>query len=244
METEDKKIHSTVQSLEIGFSVIEIIAESPIPLKFNEIQERSNMTKSNLYKYLNTLTKIGVVTRDAYSGTFHLGTKLLEYNKNFHNQQDITTIVTPFIREMSIHTGNTVFLMLPTFNGPLISKFFSPGQAINIGGQIGALLAPNTSAGKIFAAFYKDPIINDWKQKAEETIDPFELEKAFAERIIFSFEPLESNISSIAFPILDNQEDLKCVITVVGFNSNIDFDLNSELVNYCRDIQKKISAIF
>ena len=65
MENEDKKIHSTVQSLEIGFSVIEIIAESPIPLKFNEIQERSNMTKSNLYKYLNTLTKIGVITRDA-----------------------------------------------------------------------------------------------------------------------------------------------------------------------------------
>ncbi|HWL13339.1 MAG TPA: helix-turn-helix domain-containing protein [Ureibacillus sp.] len=244
METEEKKIHSTVQSLEIGFNVIEIIAESPIPLKFNEIQERSNMTKSNLYKYLNTLTKIGVVSRDGYTGTFHLGVKLLEYNKKFHAQQDITTTVTPYIREMSMDTENSVFLMLPTFNGPLISKFFSPGQAINIGGQIGALLPPNSSAGKILAAFYRDPVNEEWKKEAENTVNSLELEKALKEKIIFSFEPLEKNISSIAFPILDSNDELKCIITVVGFNSNIEFDSNSELANYCREIQKEISAIF
>ncbi|HWK24848.1 MAG TPA: helix-turn-helix domain-containing protein [Ureibacillus sp.] len=244
MENEDKKIHSTVQSLEIGFNVLEVIAESPTPIKFSEIQERSQMTKSNLYKYLNTLTKIGVVSRDPYSGTFHLGMKLLEYNKKFHAQQDITAIVTPFLREISMQTENSVFLMLPTFNGPIISKFYSPGEAITLGGQIGAILPPNTSAGKIFVAFYKDPLNDEWKQKAKETIDPWELKRALEEKIIYSFEPLERNISSIAFPILDGFDELKCIITVVGFNSNIELSSNSTLINYCYDMQRKISAIF
>jgi predicted Zn-ribbon and HTH transcriptional regulator len=44
-----------IHSLQTGIQIIELIAKQEHPLKFTEIQELSGLTKSNLYKCLNTL---------------------------------------------------------------------------------------------------------------------------------------------------------------------------------------------
>ncbi len=61
---------SMIQSLQIGFQIVDLIAEQDHPLKFTDIQELSGITKSNLYKYLNTLTYLGLVYRDKKQGTY------------------------------------------------------------------------------------------------------------------------------------------------------------------------------
>jgi len=47
---------STIQSLQIGIGILDVLINNGTPMKFVEIQEKTNMTKSNLYKYMNTLT--------------------------------------------------------------------------------------------------------------------------------------------------------------------------------------------
>ena len=50
----NEKSPAMIGSLQVGMGVLDIIASQTHPLKFTEIQELTQITKSNLYKYLNT----------------------------------------------------------------------------------------------------------------------------------------------------------------------------------------------
>ncbi len=58
------KTGTTIQSLQIGLGILDLVAKQEKPLKFTDIQELTQITKSNLYKYLNTLTQLGLLYRD------------------------------------------------------------------------------------------------------------------------------------------------------------------------------------
>ena len=58
------KSNSMIQSLQIGIGILEVIAEQNRPLKFVEIQELTGLTKSNLYKYINTFVHSQMLYRD------------------------------------------------------------------------------------------------------------------------------------------------------------------------------------
>ncbi|MEH7495390.1 helix-turn-helix domain-containing protein [Neobacillus niacini] len=50
--------------------IVETIAKQGRPLKFSEIQELTQITKSNLYKYLNTFTQLCILYRNSLN-LFH-----------------------------------------------------------------------------------------------------------------------------------------------------------------------------
>src|SRR4051812_21143561 len=76
-EMEEKK-QAVIQSLQTGFGLIEMIAKERRPMKFTEIQQLSNMTKSKMYKYLTTLTQTGFLYRDSITNMYRLGNKLIK----------------------------------------------------------------------------------------------------------------------------------------------------------------------
>ncbi|NKT61446.1 helix-turn-helix domain-containing protein [Rhodococcus hoagii] len=51
----DKKSKDYIQSLDTGIKILNVLQKSKSPMKFSEIQQITSITKSNLYKYMNTL---------------------------------------------------------------------------------------------------------------------------------------------------------------------------------------------
>ena len=87
------KSNAMIQSLQVGMSIVDIISSNEQPLKFSEIQELTQITKSNLYKYLNTLTHLQLLHRDKKSGTYTLGSKIIEYGRSAIGHQDIISTI-------------------------------------------------------------------------------------------------------------------------------------------------------
>ena len=89
----NEKSNAMIQSLQVGMSIVDLIASKDQPLKFSEIQELTQITKSNLYKYLNTLTHLQLLHRDKKSGAYMLGSKIIEYGRSAIGHQDIISTV-------------------------------------------------------------------------------------------------------------------------------------------------------
>lgn len=240
---EIKKSRDTIQSLEIGISILDVIAQAKRPLKITEIHEKTKITKSNLYKYINTLTRSSLIYRDEHTGMYHLGSKLIQYGMTAIGSKDILTSITPYLQSISDYSGNTVIFSIPTWNGPLIARIKHSNQILNIGAELGTILPPNSSAGKIYYAFSDKAAAKEYLEKFPFSIkeDLLEIHKIREEKIAFAKEPLISEVSSVSIPVLNYTSELIGIITVVGFTSNIPDTTDNPLSKYLQQMQAKIS---
>ncbi len=243
---EIKKNGSTIQSLQIGIGIIDVIVNNGKPMKFAEIQEKTKMTKSNLYKYMNTLTQLDLLIRESSTGLYHLGPKLIQYGTTAIGKQDVVEQITPYLQTISQQTKCSVLFAVGTTNGPVIAKIWSPDQILNIGAQIGTLLPPNSSSGKIFNVFYNNHITENWRVAAEPSMtdEDKEFHKIKEEKIAFAKEPLITSISSVSLPILSYSEELVGIIAVVGFTPDIPSATSDETSQYLLKMQQAISKTF
>ncbi|MDR4887396.1 helix-turn-helix domain-containing protein [Fredinandcohnia sp. QZ13] len=245
MET-TKKSRDTIQSLSIGISILDTIAKARRPLKITEIQAETNITKSNLYKYINTLVQDDLIFRDQNSGLYHLGSKLIQYGMTAMGNQDVLAIISPYLQSISEHTNNTALFSVPTFNGPVIAKITRSNQILNIGAEIGTLLPPYSAAGKIFNLFAEQQKTKKWKENYQSTImeDLDEAQIIRKEKIAFAKEPLISEVSSVALPILNYLNELIGIITLVGFSSDIPGTIDDPQSKFLQKMRVEISKNF
>ncbi|MDF2787078.1 MAG: IclR family transcriptional regulator [Neobacillus sp.] len=242
---------TTIQSLEVGMGIVETIAKQGRPLKFSEIQELTQITKSNLYKYLNTFTQLGILYRNKDTGEYVLGSKLIEYGMAAVDQENVIDRISPFLREINDKFSSTVLFSSWTHNGPMIIKDYNKNRGINIGAQIGTILPIRSASGKVFMAFMEEQMIREWKEKEFMQIPPEKLRQLEEEcgiirekEIAFAKEPLVPSVSSVSIPVLNYQGKLLGSITVVGFSESIPQDENNELSQFLLSISKEISAGF
>ncbi|QGQ44049.1 IclR family transcriptional regulator [Metabacillus sediminilitoris] len=248
---ENAKNNTMIQSLQVGMSIIDLIAIQENPLKFTEIQELTSITKSNLYKYLNTLTHLGLLERDKKNGTYSLGSKMIEYGMAAIGNQDIISKVTPYLQEISLHTSFSALFAVWTNDGPVIANIWSSNNGLNIGANIGTRLPIQSSSGKIFSVFNPPNLTKEWKDKELAVLTDKErtyllndeglIEENF---ISFAKEPLVPYVSSLSTPIFNYNKELIGAITVVGFSQLISQDLNDDLSQYLLSMSNQVSKRF
>lgn len=248
---ENNKTGTTIQSLQVGMSIIDLIAKQGKPLRFADIQELTQITKSNLYKYLNTFTQLGILYRDKENGTYLLGSKLIEYGMSAIDQENVLDRITPYLQEINRKSSNTVLYSVWTHNGPMVVRMFNANQGFNIGAQIGTLLPILSATGKIFVTFMDEQIIREWKEKEFKQISADKIEQLENEcrilcdrAISFAREPLVPSVSSVAFPIFNFKKEVLGFVTVVGFSQFIPQNEEDDFSCYLLDMSKEISASF
>lgn len=247
----NEKSPTMIGSLQVGMGVLDIIASQTHPLKFTEIQELTQITKSNLYKYLNTLTHLELLHKDKKSGAYTLGPKMIAYGMAAIGQQELVTQVTPYLQESNRHTSLTTLLAVWTHSGPVIASICSTTTGLNIGAQIGTRLPILSSSGKIFSAFQSPSIVEEWKKSELQTIPLHEKQILEQEEVViqsqmiaFAKEPLVTHVSSASVPILNYNAELIGCLTIVGFSEIVPDQLEDSYSKYLLKISKEISNIF
>lgn len=240
-----------IQSLRIGLNILEILALEKEPLKFIDIQNLTAMTKSNLYKYLSTLSQFGLIYRNPHTNAYTLGHKLVQLGNAALSQSSLIEVAIPYIKKIVDKTNLTVLLAVPSKNGPLISYILSPDYGINIGAQMGTHLPLDSSSGVVFSAFEKDLLMNEWKEEEllkfnERKLQQFLAEKEKARGLFFAskMEPLIKHVSSFSVPILNFNNELICAITIVGITETVPNSADHPTGQYVLNVAKEISEYF
>lgn len=242
---------TTIGSLALGIQIIDVVAQSDLPLRFSDIQEQTGISKSNLYKYLNTLVQLDLLYREQKSGVYSLGYKFLEYGTAAMQNVDFIERLTPYFKELSHLTNMTTLLALWVNDSPIITNIWNTNYGLNIGAQVGTKLPLNSSSGKIFAAFANSLEHTHWIEAEQNKIPDFdvaafqrELKAIRQSGFAYAHEPLVRHVSSIGLPILNYNSELVGVITIVGFKEDVPTDQDSEMMHQIIAISKQMSAIY
>ncbi|MED1951805.1 IclR family transcriptional regulator [Brevibacillus centrosporus] len=249
---EQAKSGVTIQSLQIGLRIVDLIAKQQKPIKFADICEMTQITKSNLYKYLNTLTGAGILYRDKESGMFSLGSKLIEYGMAAINQENMVERISPYLQEINRHCGNTALFSVWTHSGPMVVRICNNSRAgLNIGAQMGTVLPVLSASGKLFAAFMDEGVIGSWKNSGIARLDSEsaaeferELNRVREQGISFASEPLVPSVSSMSIPVLNYKRELVGTVTLVGFSNQIPQQIEHEISEYMLKASAELSGLF
>lgn len=243
--------NTTIGSLTLGIQIIDAVAQSDIPLKFSDIQEITGISKSNLYKYLNTLTQLDLLYREQKRGYFSLGYKFLEYGSSALQNADFVGRLTPYFKEISKITTMTTLLATWVNDGPIITNIWNSNYGLNIGAQVGTKLPLSSAAGKIFAAYANSLEFTNWIEQEQQTIEQFdiakfqhELKQIRKDHFTYAHEPLVRHVSSIGFPILNYKNELVGAFSVVGFSEDVPSNFDANIIQQIISMSKEMSTIY
>lgn len=242
---------ATIQSLQNGLDVLEMIARERRPMKFTEIQQLSNMTKSNIHKYLTTLAQSGFLNRDPVDNTYKLGTRLIEIGNMARGETSITEIADPYMKAFTEETGLTALIALPSIDGPLIKEIWSVTYGIDIGAQNGTTLPLFSSTGYIFYAFQERLQLKEWIHQSRgawptetEAIKMQEIDQVKEQLFAAKTEPLVEHISSCSVPVFNYQQELVAAITAVGYKNLIPQDHQHAIAQKMLELSQQLSNYF
>ena len=92
-----------------ALQVLDIIAMSPVPLRFTDVLERTDQPRGTLHRQLSNLIEEGLHTVNA-DNSYALGLRFLKLAAKSWSRNTLRIVAEPFIRELHEQTGETVHL--------------------------------------------------------------------------------------------------------------------------------------
>jgi DNA-binding IclR family transcriptional regulator len=108
-----------VQSVEVALQILEAIAESHGVARVNELSRRLSMTKAKVSRHLQTLLRLGLVSRKRNEG-YAFGWKLLRLGRAATRDRSIGEIAKPHLQQLRDTVKQAVILSAPVPNGAVV----------------------------------------------------------------------------------------------------------------------------
>ncbi len=240
-------------AVERALSILEAIAASRNGLTNSEISRKVGMPKSSASYILRTLERRGYLRREAESGKYHLGLKVLSLGRDVVAGLNISEAALPILRSLVERTQLTAHLaVLDHGEAVYIEKVDAPGF-IKMDTWVGRrMFVHSTSVGKALAAHLEKPEIeaivrqHGLKKRTPKTIVSLgrflaELEKVRAQGYAVDDEENSLGARCLAAPVFDTVGKVEAAVGLSGTTGQIDDSNLPRLVELLKDTARKIS---
>ncbi len=249
-----------IQSIEVGFRILDVIRKAGRPLPLKEIADACELTVPNVHYYLVSFQKVGVVQQHADTGHYGLGPYALRLGLAALEQFDVFTTARPIMAEVAAITGHTVFLGVWGNKGPtIVYRVEGARSRPLLELRVGSVLPLLSSAlGRNFLAHLPEASTRELleQEMASSGLDGYGAAgKSYTQRDVQAIreEVLEHHLSrcrdallphftSLSAPIFDMLGEMKAAITLMGPVGAIDDDLQSDTARLLSEKARSISA--
>lgn len=237
-----------IQSIEIGFKLIDVLRASPRKLPLKEIAQKAGMTATKAHLYLAAFARIGFVSQDTSTSRYGLGSEAVHVGLAAIAQLDIGSASAAVMDELFEKFDVSVCLTIWGDIGPTIIKKLDPKQAMPNTLRVGSTLPLLwSSTGHVFLAHGRDgpmqQILNreiagrrDFKERADELKETVR-QQGFA----WSESQMNQGFSAMSAPIFDHDDRLIGALTFVALAPQIDRNPKGEMVRDLIDGARQIS---
>lgn len=226
-----------IQSVEVGFRLLRVLAATNRPMMLRDIAKGAGMPAAKAHRYMVSFLRIGIVEQDASSGRYDLGAYALELGLSGLGRLDPVRLSGPILEALCEEIQETVALAVWGNFGATIVRIVDSGSPVTITLRHGTVLPLYKSAtGRAFSAFYRSPYLKkmldeELRQAADSTKTAVttlrrQLEKTLtdirAHGISRATGSLTPGINGFSAPVYDHTGSMVASITALGAMGEFD----------------------
>lgn len=143
-----------IQSIEVGAQVLHALENGRGPMALSDVSRRSGMHPAKVHRYLVSLVRVGLASRDSRTGQYDLGPAARHLGVEALRRTDAESIASAHALRLREETGHTVDVAVWSEAGPIIVRWDSGLHALPMTVRVGSVLPLLDSAlGLVFMAY-------------------------------------------------------------------------------------------
>lgn len=143
-----------IQSVEVGFSLLQVLGASPGPLMLRDLASAAGMSAAKAHRYLVSFQRLELVTQDAGTTRYDLGPAALKLGLASLSRLDSVKLARQRMAPLMEQIGQTLALAVWGNQGPTIVHWEESPQAVTVNLRLGDVMPLLSSAtGLCFSAF-------------------------------------------------------------------------------------------
>lgn len=255
-ESTGDKPRQGIQSVEVGTRLLKALSIHGRAMMLKDLAKSAGMAPAKAHRYLTSFIRCGLVSQNAYSGQYDLGSFALELGLSSLARLDITRAADPVLDALSEEIDETVALVVWGTHGATVVRLVEPASPITVTLRPGTVLPlMNSATGRAFAAFCQAPAVRksleqEIKQAAGDRsttvaairndIDPL-LSEIKGQGISRASGSLTPGINGFSAPVFDFSGQMVAALTTLGAVGHFDDAWNSPIASALRLAAKGLS---
>jgi DNA-binding IclR family transcriptional regulator len=143
-----------IQSVEVGFTLLDALARAKGPLMLKDLAAAAGMSSAKAHRYLVSFQRLGLVAQDTRTTRYDLGPAALFLGLASLSRIDAVKLARERIGSLMVEIGHTLALAVWGNHGPTIVHWEESPQLVRVNLRLGDVMPLLTSAtGRCFAAY-------------------------------------------------------------------------------------------
>jgi DNA-binding IclR family transcriptional regulator len=167
------KERAGIQSVEVGFGLLQVLGEAEGPLMLRDLARAADMSAAKAHRYLVSFQRLQLVVQDPASTRYDLGPAALKLGLASLSRLDAVKLARQRVAILMEEIGHTLALAVWGNQGPTIVHWEESPSAVTVNLRLGDVMPLLSSAtGQCFAAYApKDaiaPMLKDEMARAQK----------------------------------------------------------------------------
>ncbi len=255
-DTGEEKLRSGIQSIEVGFRLLEVLTNEPRAMMLRDLAQRAGMSPAKAHRYLVSFMRLGVVAQDPLSGRYELGGFALQLGLARLARVDGVKLARIALAELRDTLDITVGIAVWGNQGPTVVHWMESSHPAKASLKLGDVMPMLGSAtGLLFAAYLPrsktGPMIERELGSAQHYSSGStprtneELERALAEVREHGAARVEGmllpTIHAFCTPVFDATGELALGLIALGHEGAFDIAWNGAVDTALRACAQKLS---
>ncbi len=148
------KPRAGIQSVEVGFALLEVLGKAPGPLMLRDLAAAAGMSAAKAHRYLVSFQRLELVVQDASTARYELGPATLRLGLATLSRLDGVQMARERLPTLLASSGHTLALAVWGNHGPTIVHWQESVRAPSVNLRLGDVMPLLSSAtGRCFLAF-------------------------------------------------------------------------------------------
>ncbi|MDO8280173.1 MAG: IclR family transcriptional regulator [Burkholderiaceae bacterium] len=149
-----EKARAGIQSVEVGFALLDVLARAGGPLMLRDLAAAADMNAAKAHRYLVSFQRLELVVQDAASTRYDLGPAALKLGLASLSRIDAVKLGRQRAALLTAQIGHTVALAVWGNHGPTMVHWEESAQSVAVSLRLGDVMPLLSSAtGRCFAAY-------------------------------------------------------------------------------------------
>ncbi|MEC4723965.1 IclR family transcriptional regulator [Shewanella sp. D64] len=247
-----KKREYSAPALEKGFEILELLAEEQKPMSLAQISTTLKRSKSELFRMLAALEKMGYLAKNEGSDFFHITNRLFDLGLRVPPNGTLVEVAYPIMRELSAEILQSCHIAVESQNRMVVIAKLDNPSSVGFSVHLGHHLFLNESgSGHVLLAWKSEKSLNKSIEDLRALDNKFDeeqllasLEEIRAQGFARIKSPIIQSLEDISFPIfLGGTKSVIATITVPFLKGNKQSPSISEAKVLIKSAAEKLSSI-